>query len=58
MNTKVQLENLNIHFGANHAVKQVSMAFQANSVTAIIGPSGCGKSTVLRSINRLHELTP
>jgi phosphate transport system ATP-binding protein len=58
MNCKVELENLNIHFGANHAVKQVSMAFRANSVTAIIGPSGCGKSTVLRSINRMHDLTP
>ena len=58
MNNKVELENLNIHFGANHAVRQVSMAFRANSVTAIIGPSGCGKSTVLRSINRMHDLTP
>ena len=34
------------------------MDFLANSVTAIIGPSGCGKSTVLRSINRMHDLTP
>jgi phosphate transport system ATP-binding protein len=58
MNSKVELEHLNIHFGANHAVRQVSMAFRANSVTAIIGPSGCGKSTVLRSINRMHDLTP
>jgi phosphate transport system ATP-binding protein len=58
MNTKVQLDNLNVHFGQTHAVKEVSMAFSANSVTAIIGPSGCGKSTVLRSINRMHDLTP
>ena len=58
MNTKVQLENLNVHFGQNHAVKAVTMDFRANSVTAIIGPSGCGKSTVLRSINRMHDLTP
>jgi phosphate transport system ATP-binding protein len=58
MNSKVELENLNIHFGANHAVRQVSMTFRTNSVTAIIGPSGCGKSTVLRSINRMHDLTP
>jgi phosphate transport system ATP-binding protein len=58
MNTKVQLDNLNVHFSGTHAVKNVSMNFRANSVTAIIGPSGCGKSTVLRSINRMHDLTP
>jgi phosphate transport system ATP-binding protein len=58
MTVKVQLHNLNVHFGGNHAVKNVSMDFRANSVTAIIGPSGCGKSTVLRSINRMHDLTP
>jgi phosphate transport system ATP-binding protein len=58
MNNKVQLDNLNVHFGQNHAVKEVTLDFRANSVTAIIGPSGCGKSTVLRSINRMHDLTP
>jgi len=58
MNTKLKLENLNIHFGTNHAVKDTSMDVTENSVTAIIGPSGCGKSTVLRSINRMHDMTP
>ena len=58
MNCKVQLENMNVHFGANHAVKEVSLDFPANSVTAIIGPSGCGKSTLLRAINRMHDLVP
>jgi phosphate transport system ATP-binding protein len=58
MNAKVQLENLNVHFGKNHAVKNATMDFRENSVTAIIGPSGCGKSTVLRSLNRMHDLTP
>ncbi len=58
METKVQLDNLNVHFGATHAVKGVTLAFPENSVTAIIGPSGCGKSTVLRSINRMHDLVP
>jgi phosphate transport system ATP-binding protein len=58
MNTKVQFDNLNVHFNGNHAVKNVSMDFRANSVSAIIGPSGCGKSTVLRAINRMHDLTP
>ncbi len=58
MTTKVKLENLNVHFGNTHAVKDVSIDFPENSVTAIIGPSGCGKSTVLRSINRMHDLAP
>jgi len=58
MDTKVQLHNLNVYFGRNHAVKNATMDFHENSVTAIIGPSGCGKSTVLRSLNRMHDLTP
>jgi len=58
MDTKVQLENMDVHFATNHAVKAVSLDFPANSVTAIIGPSGCGKSTLLRAINRMHDLVP
>jgi phosphate transport system ATP-binding protein len=58
MNIKVKLHNLNVRFGQTHAVKDVCLDFHAHSVTAIIGPSGCGKSTVLRSINRMHDLTP
>ena len=58
MNIKVNVENLNIHFDKNHAVKDVTMEFPENSVTAIIGPSGCGKSTMLRSMNRMHDLVP
>jgi phosphate transport system ATP-binding protein len=58
MNSKLKLDQLNVHFGASQAVKDVSLDFPASTVTAIIGPSGCGKSTVLRSINRMHDLTP
>jgi len=58
MAVKVRLDNLNIHFGKTHAVKDVCMDFPENSVTAIIGPSGCGKSTMLRSLNRMHDLVP
>jgi phosphate transport system ATP-binding protein len=57
-NSKVHLEDLNIHFAKTHAVKDVSLEFPEHSVTAIIGPSGCGKSTLLRSINRMHDLVP
>jgi phosphate transport system ATP-binding protein len=58
MTIKMQLENLHVHFGTNHAVNDVSLSFPENTVTAIIGPSGCGKSTVLRSMNRMHDLVP
>lgn len=44
-------------FNRHAAVKEVSLGFQSNTVTAIIGPSGCGKSTFLRCLNRMHELS-
>jgi phosphate transport system ATP-binding protein len=51
----VELRALNAYYGANHAVKDVDLGFDAAQVTAIIGPSGCGKSTMVRCINRMHE---
>jgi phosphate transport system ATP-binding protein len=44
-------------FRRHAAVKDVSLEFRSNTVTAIIGPSGCGKSTFLRCLNRMHELS-
>ncbi|MFM9377609.1 phosphate ABC transporter ATP-binding protein PstB [Gordonia sp. VNK21] len=52
------IKDLNIYYGDFHAVKDVSLAVRPQSVTAFIGPSGCGKSTVLRTLNRMHEVTP
>ena len=49
------LAGLNAYYGDTHAVKDVSLTYAANEVTAMIGPSGCGKSTVLRCLNRMHE---
>ena len=49
---------LNAYFGSTHAVRDVSLEFPTNRVTAIIGPSGCGKSTLLRCLNRMHETIP
>jgi phosphate transport system ATP-binding protein len=49
------LDKLHAYYGATHAVKDVSLNYAANEVTAMIGPSGCGKSTVLRCLNRMHE---
>ncbi|HWA85231.1 MAG TPA: phosphate ABC transporter ATP-binding protein PstB [Opitutus sp.] len=52
------VRNLSVFYGANEAVKNASLQISARRVTAIIGPSGCGKSTFLRTLNRMHELTP
>ena len=54
----LRVKELNVYFGRNHVLKNVSLDVQARAVSAIIGPSGCGKSTFLRAINRMHELTP
>ncbi|MFC0314530.1 phosphate ABC transporter ATP-binding protein PstB [Gordonia phosphorivorans] len=58
MAKSLTLEDLNIYYGDFHAVKDVSLTIAPKSVTAFIGPSGCGKSTVLRTLNRMHEVTP
>lgn len=54
---KLSMEKVNAWFGNKHAVKNVSLKVQENSVTSFIGPSGCGKTTLLRCINRMHEMT-
>lgn len=51
-------DNVNVWFGARHVLKDVSLVFPNNQVTALIGPSGCGKSTFIRTLNRMHELIP
>ena len=51
-------ENVNVWFGQRHVLKDVSLTFPSNQVTALIGPSGCGKSTFIRTLNRMHELIP
>jgi phosphate transport system ATP-binding protein len=52
------VKDVNLFYGDLHAVKDVSMTIEPNQVTALIGSSGCGKTTMLRSLNRMHELTP
>ena len=54
----VDARNVNIFYGAKHAVIDATLGIPGKSVTAIIGPSGCGKSTFLRCLNRMHELIP
>ncbi|AUH68105.1 MULTISPECIES: phosphate ABC transporter ATP-binding protein PstB [Gordonia] len=58
MAKSLTIEDLNVYYGDFHAVKDVSLTIAPKSVTAFIGPSGCGKSTVLRTLNRMHEVTP
>lgn len=52
----IETRALNIHYGSFHAVRDITLVFLRNRITAIIGPSGCGKSTVLRSLNRMNEM--
>src|SRR5262245_19581363 len=54
----VEVTDLNLYYGAFHAVQNVNMTVEPNKVTALIGSSGRGKSTFLRSLNRMHELVP
>ncbi|MCI8800734.1 phosphate ABC transporter ATP-binding protein PstB [Acetatifactor muris] len=56
-NSKLSVMNLNLYYGGNHALKDVSMEIRKNTITALIGPSGCGKSTFLRCLNRMNDLT-
>lgn len=51
-------EDVNVWFGERHVLRDVSLVFPVNQVTALIGPSGCGKSTFIRTLNRMHELIP
>ncbi|ERG64076.1 phosphate ABC transporter ATP-binding protein [Agrococcus pavilionensis RW1] len=56
MSKRIEINDLDVYYGAFKAVEGVSLEIEPRSVTAFIGPSGCGKSTVLRTINRMHEV--
>lgn len=51
----IKVENLNVHYGARHALKNLTIDIPTKKLTAIIGPSGCGKTTFLKCFNRLIE---
>jgi phosphate transport system ATP-binding protein len=55
---RMRTDEVTIAYGDNEAVKQVTIPVRQGEVLALIGPSGCGKTTLLRSFNRLVELTP
>ena len=52
----IETKNADFYYGDFHALKDISMKIETNSVTAFIGPSGCGKSTFLRLFNRMNDL--
>ncbi len=58
MAKRIDVSGLNAYYGSFLAIEDISMTVEPRSVTAFIGPSGCGKSTFLRTLNRMHEVTP
>ena len=54
-NPFMQTRGVDVHYGDNHAIKNVNLDLGVNEVTALIGPSGCGKSTFIRCLNRMND---
>ena len=53
---KFDIQNLELYYGAFHALKNVCLQVPDRAITALIGPSGCGKSTLLKTLNRMNDL--
>ena len=51
----ISIQNLNLHYGAHHVLKNINIKIPDKKVTSFIGPSGCGKTTLLKTFNRLHD---
>ena len=58
LKSKIEMQDLDLWYGDNHVVKNVTLSIQENAVTAVMGPSGCGKSSLLRCLNRMNDLIP
>jgi phosphate transport system ATP-binding protein len=58
MAKRIDVSGLSAFYGGFRAIDDISMTVEPRTVTAFIGPSGCGKSTFLRTLNRMHEVTP
>jgi phosphate transport system ATP-binding protein len=56
MTVDLRTQSLNAYYGKHLAVRDITISFEKNAITALIGPSGCGKSTLLRCLNRMHEV--
>lgn len=55
---KIAIKNLNLYYGAFHALHGINLDIERGKITAFIGPSGCGKSTLLKTLNRMNDLIP
>ncbi len=56
LKTHISVQNLNVYFGKQHVLKDISVDIPDKKITVIIGPSGCGKTTLLKSFNRLIDM--
>jgi phosphate transport system ATP-binding protein len=56
MTVDLSTQSLNAYYGKHWVVRDITISFEKNAITALIGPSGCGKSTLLRCLNRMHEV--
>jgi phosphate transport system ATP-binding protein len=52
------VDDINVYYGPNKAIRNVTLDLYRNEITALIGPSGCGKSTFIRCLNRMNDLIP
>ena len=55
---KLEVQSANLFYGANHALRDITLDIPERCIVAIIGPSGCGKSSLLRLFNRMNDLIP
>lgn len=54
----LEIKDLNLWYGDNHALHDITINIPSHEITALIGPSGCGKSTFLKTLNRMQDLVP